>query len=65
MCDIRGIRHDDICLCLGPADRSELKALISNRNTPRKLVWRAKIVLATADGNVEADGVALEGAVSR
>jgi hypothetical protein len=24
--------------------------LLSNRNTPRKLVWRAEIVLATADG---------------
>jgi transposase len=32
-------------------DRSELQALISNRNTPRKLVWRAEIVLATADGH--------------
>tara|TARA_R110002012_G_scaffold322080_1_gene554742 strand:- start:287 stop:1396 length:1110 start_codon:yes stop_codon:yes gene_type:complete len=51
MCDIRGMRRDDICLYLGPADRSELKALITNRNTPRKLVWRAEIVLATADGH--------------
>jgi len=44
------MRRDDICLYLGPADRSELQALITNRNTPRKLVWRAEIVLATADG---------------
>lgn len=50
MCDIRGMRRDDICLYLGPADRSELQGLITNRNTPRKLVWRAEIVLATADG---------------
>lgn len=45
------MRRDDICLYLGPADRSELQALITNRNTPRKLVWRAEIVLATADGH--------------
>jgi len=44
------MRHDDICLYLGPADRSELQVLLTNRNTPRKLVWRAGIVLATADG---------------
>ncbi len=43
------MRRDDICLYLGPADRVELQALITNRNTPRKLVWRAEIVLATAD----------------
>jgi len=47
------MRRDDICLYLGPADRSELRALISNRNTPRKLVWRAEIVLATADARAE------------
>jgi hypothetical protein len=45
------MRRDNICLCLGPAERSELQALIPNRNTPRKLVWRAEIVLATADGH--------------
>lgn len=45
------MRRDDICLYLGPATRAELQALISNRNTPRKLVWRAEIVLATADGH--------------
>ena len=47
---IRGMRRDDICLYLGPANRAELQALIANRNTARKLVWRAEIVLATADG---------------
>ena len=45
------MRRSDICLYLGPADRTELQALIANRNTPRKLVWRAEIVLATADGS--------------
>ena len=45
------MRRADICLYLGPTGRSELQALIANRNTPRKLVWRAEIVLATADGH--------------
>jgi transposase len=43
------MRRDDNCLYLGPANRAELEALIANRNTARKLVWRAEIVLATAD----------------
>lgn len=50
MCDVGRMRRSDICLCLGPADRAELEALVTNRNTPRKLAWRAGIVLATADG---------------
>ena len=45
------MRRSDICLYLGPADRAELQALITNRKTWRKLVWRAEIVLATADGH--------------
>ena len=45
------MRRSDICLYLGPAARSELQALITDRNTPRKLVWRAEIVLATAEGH--------------
>jgi len=44
------MRRADICLYLGPADRAELEALRTDRNTPRKLAWRAGIVLATADG---------------
>ena len=35
----RRMRRSDICLFLGPADRTELQALIANRKTPRKLVW--------------------------
>ena len=44
------MRRSDICLYLGPVDRAELEALRTDRNTPRKLAWRADIVLATADG---------------
>ena len=31
-------------------DRKALEALIANRNTPSKVVWRAQILLATAEG---------------
>ena len=51
MCQCRGMRRDDICLYLSPDDRAELQSLVADRNTPRKLVWRAGIVLATADGH--------------
>ena len=44
------MRRDDICLYLAPNDRSQLQALRTDRNTPRKLVWRAEIVLSTAGG---------------
>ncbi len=44
------MRRDDICLYLCPTDREQLQALLTDRNTPRKVVWRAEIVLATADG---------------
>lgn len=45
------MRRNDICLYLSPGDRAELQCLARNRNTPRKLVWRAELVLATADGH--------------
>jgi transposase len=44
------MRRDDICLYVSPANRTRLEGLIASRNTPSKVVWRAKIVLATADG---------------
>jgi transposase len=37
------------CLWLSPADRAELEAWVAGRNTPQKLVWRARIVLMSAD----------------
>ena len=43
------MRRDDICLYLAPNDRAQLQARLADRNTSRKLVWRAEIVLATAD----------------
>ena len=32
------------------ADRARLEAVVTNRNSPQKHVWRARIVLLTADG---------------
>jgi len=32
------------------ADRARLEAIVADRNSPRKHVWRARILLATADG---------------
>ena len=44
------MRRDDICIYVGPASRTELEAIIADRNATSKAVWRAEIVLATADG---------------
>src|SRR5688500_12310022 len=32
------------------ADRARLDAVVADRNSPQKHVWRARIILATADG---------------
>ena len=45
------MRRDDICIYVSPASRARLEALVDDRNTPSKVVWRAQIVLATADGH--------------
>ena len=50
VCYSRGMRRDGICLYLGPVEREQLQALLTDRNTPRKVAWRTEIVLATADG---------------
>ena len=44
------MRRDDICIYVGPANRARLEAIIADRNSSSKAVWRARIVLATADG---------------
>jgi hypothetical protein len=33
-----------------PADRRRLEAVVADRSAPQKHVWRANIILATADG---------------
>ena len=45
------MRRDDICIHVGPANRGRLEAIIADRNSASKAVWRARIVLATADGH--------------
>ncbi|MGH9542993.1 MAG: helix-turn-helix domain-containing protein, partial [Terriglobales bacterium] len=39
-----------ITVPLSPTDRKRLQAIIDDRNSPQKHVWRCRIVLATADG---------------
>ena len=35
---------------MSTADRARLEAVVADRNSPQKHVWRAGIILATADG---------------
>lgn len=42
--------HERTNIRLSAADRSKLEAVVANRNSPQKHVWRAKIILLTADG---------------
>ena len=38
------------CIWLCPEDRATLEGWVAGRNTPQKLVWRARIVLMWAEG---------------
>lgn len=38
-----------IVITVTAADRARLEAVVADRNSPQKHVWRAAIVLATAD----------------
>ena len=40
----------DIVVDASAADRARLEAVVANRNSPQKHVWRARIVLLSADG---------------
>src|SRR5580704_17040745 len=40
----------DVFVNANAADRARLEAVVANRNSPQKHVWRARIVLLTADG---------------
>jgi hypothetical protein len=39
-----------ISISVTPADRVRLDAIVRDRNSPQKHVWRARIVLLTAEG---------------
>src|SRR5579871_547594 len=47
--------HKRTNIQLHAADRNKLEAVVTNRNSPQKHVWRAKIVLLTADGHGTAE----------
>ena len=47
--------HERTNIRLSAAERSELEAVVANRNSPQKHAWRAKIVLLTADAHGTAD----------
>ena len=49
--DVRvwGMR-EGIIVEVSSADRIRLEAVVADRNSPQKHVWRARIVLLTADG---------------
>ena len=42
--------RNGITVHLNPTDRKRLQVIVDDRNSPQKHVWRARIVLATADG---------------
>src|SRR5262245_239209 len=44
-------------ISIGAADRERLERLVRDRNTPQKVVWRARIVLLAGDG-LTAEGIA-------
>src|ERR687884_1227934 len=42
--------REGISVEVSAADRARLEAVVADRNSAQKHVWRARIVLATADG---------------
>lgn len=42
--------RNGISISVSSADRRRLEAIVRGRNTPQKHVWRARIVLLSADG---------------
>lgn len=46
VCDMR----PGTCIEVTASDRLRLEAIVDDRNAPQKHVWRAEIVLLTADG---------------
>ena len=47
-------------ISINAADRERLKRLVQDRNTPQKVVWRARIVLLANDG-LTAEGIEICG----
>ena len=49
MCESGGMRKG-VEVRLGPGDRERLEGIVGSGNSPQKHVWRARIVLLSADG---------------
>ena len=47
--------HERTNIRLSAADRRTLEAVVANRNSPQKHVWRAKIILLRAKGHGTAE----------
>jgi hypothetical protein len=47
--------HERTKIQLSTSERVALEGVVANRNSPQKHVWRAKIVLLTADGQGTAE----------
>jgi hypothetical protein len=47
---VAAMRRDDICIYVGPASRARLEAIIADRNSTSKAVWRSRIVLSMSNG---------------
>ena len=47
--------HERTNIQLSAFDRKELEAVVANRNSPQKHVWRAKIILLRADADSTAE----------
>src|ERR687893_1725658 len=45
-----GGMREGITVEVSAADRARLEAVVADRNSPQKHVWRAAIILATAEG---------------
>ena len=49
VCQTRCMTGNDFCIWVSSADRARLEQLAADRNSPRKVVWRAQIVLLSAE----------------
>ena len=54
-----------IAVDLSPTGRKRLQAIVHDRNSSQKHVWRARIVLATADGHGTAAIMRMAGCTRR
>lgn len=42
--------REGITIEVSAADRARLETVVADRNSPQKHAWRAKVILATAEG---------------